>query len=334
MSIRRMLAWLAYAICASLLSVAALEFAVRVSGQVDHLYTEPAFESSPRGDYWRYRPGFAGQLLGPTQARIGPLGSRLHGLPHSGSDLRVAIFGDSIAFGQGVDERLTMSAQLETALRRAGFSVEVLNFGVQGHALEMEVAHLADRLAEMHPAAVVFAFAVDDLSPLRVDNYVDRFGYLTKRTFGPPSYWGDWLRALLRRSYLALLMKSVLLKMREPEQSFGTAPPAGASPNWEAELARLRSAMDRFRELTVGMGRVVICVSEAETSLARAVRATMAADFPDLPYAHAPAVLGRLPREQLRVPRDEHPNATAHEIYAELLEPAVAAALRSQVQSP
>ena len=154
MKISRPLGRCAYGVFALAVCLLALEFGIRLSGRADALYTEPAFEVSPRGDYWRYRPGFEGQVLGPTWARIGPLGTRRDGPSHRQAhrSVTVAVFGDSVTFGQGVEQAHTYSAQLEQTLWKAGLSAEVLNFGVQGHTLEMQVAHLADRLNEiLHP---------------------------------------------------------------------------------------------------------------------------------------------------------------------------------------
>ena len=65
--------------------------------------------------------------------------------------MTVAIFGDSIAFGQGVAEHLTFASLLERWLNDAALPGRVLNFGVAGHTLEMELDHLFDRLVTSVP---------------------------------------------------------------------------------------------------------------------------------------------------------------------------------------
>src|SRR5262245_34308078 len=154
-------------------SVLLLEVLVRASGIAAHLFTEPAFEPSADGTYWRYREGFEGTLLGPTHARIGPMGVRLDGSDGATGAPLVAVFGDSMTFGQAVRADLTFCAVLERRLRRRWPSARVLNFGVQGHSLEMEVSHLADTLREIYPDLVIVAFGTDDLNPERAQNYVD-----------------------------------------------------------------------------------------------------------------------------------------------------------------
>src|SRR5689334_901468 len=225
-------------------SVLLLEVLVRMSGIAAHLFTEPAFEASADGTYWRYRDGFEGTLLGPTHARIGRMGVRLDGNERASGAPVVAVFGDSITFGQAVDSNLTFCALLEQRLRRRWPSARVLNFGVQGHSLEMQVAHLADTLRELHPDLVILAFGTDDLNPERGQNYVDRFGYLTKKAFGPPSLVADYVRAGLRRSHVALAIKNAYLTRKAGKMP---APPGDGDRGDLASKVRVfRTTLRRF----------------------------------------------------------------------------------------
>ncbi len=323
----------------ALFGVLLAEIGVRAIGAAAHLYTQPSFEWSRGQDYWRYRPGFEGRVHGPTEVRIGALGNRAHGSSEDegSSSITVAVVGDSVTFGQGVGEDETFAAVTERALRERGLPVRVLNFGVQGHTVEMEIAHLSDRLTAVDPEVVVLAFITDDLNPRRGQSHVDRYGYLTKEVFGPRSWWGDTLRAGLRRSHLALLTKSALLNLR----TAGEAPAAGASPanrpaavgeaNREKLLNRFRASMHRFVELTDGVGRIVICLDTRETELSRRLRQTMEDEFPEVVYLDAPPRFAGYTRDQIQVPKDGHPNAVAHEVYAEFLVPSLTGVLASPV---
>jgi hypothetical protein len=297
------------------------EVVVRVSGLVDHLYTDPAFEVSPVGTYWRYQPRFEGTVLGPTQVRIGPLGSRLHGPEEvvPGKAI-VAIFGDSIAFGQGVAGHLTFASLLENWLGDAALSGKVLNFGVAGHSLEMELDHLSDRLGEIAPSVVVLAFHSDDLSPKRAENRVDRFGYLTKKIFGPPSFWMDWFRAILRESHLALMAKDSILRLQK-FRSIQEPPPAAVEELLKPLLVRFRDSIKRFDGLTANLKRIIVCVDLQDNPLTDGIRHVMKTEFPQINYVHGPSGLRKLPLTSLVVPRDGHPNALAHRTYAELIWP-------------
>src|SRR5262245_21518926 len=294
---------------ALVLCLLALEVGVRLSGRADALYTDPAFEASARGDYWTYRPGFEGQVLGRTRARIGPLGTRLNGSTAAEpvGKVAIAVFGDSFTFGQGVDQEHTFSGQLEKSLRNAALPAEVLNFGVQGHTLEMEVAHASDRLPQVNPRVVVLAFLSDDLYPDRAHNHVDRFGYLTKDAFGPPSYWQDLVRAGLRRSHAALLAKDVYLNLWVA-QAAAPSPGSEEDSTLEPLLTRFRTSMRRFDDLTAGLVGIAMCVDTTETPLTRRIRNIMEKEFPRLPYLHAPTALAQLSPKDLLIPGDGHPN--------------------------
>ena len=94
-------------------------------------------------------------LRGPEVAREKPEGVR-----------RVAVLGDSIAFGYWVAEEDGLARQLEALLnggRGDGPPVEVLNFGVPGYNLGQEVEALRSRALAFEPDVVVLAFCLNDL---------------------------------------------------------------------------------------------------------------------------------------------------------------------------
>ncbi len=307
-------------------SAVLLEILVRMSGIAEHLYTAPAFEPTRDGTSWRYKAGFEGTVLGPTHARVGPLGSRLSANEETVGDPRVAVFGDSITFGQAVPSSMTFCAKLERHLRRRWPALRVLNFGVQGHSLDMEVGHVADLLPEVEPRVVVLAFGSDDLNPERAQNYVDRYGYLTKKAFGPSSPVADAVRATMRESRLALAMKNAYLQW-QIRRAQGRAPADHGAPDLEGTLGVFRASMRRFDSLTRGRRRIVVCLDLRESPLARALGDVMRSDFPDIEYVSAPPIPDEKVLESLRVPRDGHPNARAHSLYAHLLDGPVRRAL-------
>ena len=305
------------------------EAVIRFSGLAAHLYTEPAFETAPGGTYWRYQPRFEGTVLGATRVRIGPLGSRLHGegeiVPGKAT---VAIFGDSIAFGQAVAEHLTFASLLERWLNDAALPGRVLNFGVAGHTLEMELDHLFDRLGDVRPSVVVLAFHSGDLSLKREENHVDRFGYLTKNIFGPPSIFMDWFRAVLRKSHLALMTKDSILRLQKFRPSQERLP--ATNDSLESLLVRFRNSIKRFDELTPNLKRIIFCVDLQDNSLTRGMRDIMKTDFPQFNYVHGPIGFRERPLTSLIVPRDGHPNALAHRTYAELVWPFLKEAVQAK----
>ncbi len=82
---------------------------------------------------------------------------------------RVALLGDSIAFGYWVAEEDAVARQLEVLLAEVqgdGPPVEVLNFGVPGYNLAQEVETLRSRVLAFEPDVVVVAFCLNDLEGL------------------------------------------------------------------------------------------------------------------------------------------------------------------------
>jgi lysophospholipase L1-like esterase len=79
---------------------------------------------------------------------------------------RVALLGDSIAFGYWVEDRQGVARQLEALLGAAtagGGRVEVLNFGVPGYNLEQDIEMLRSRALAFEPDVVVVLFCLNDL---------------------------------------------------------------------------------------------------------------------------------------------------------------------------
>ncbi len=79
---------------------------------------------------------------------------------------RVAVLGDSIAFGYWVAEKDGFPSQLEAMLNAeagADGRIEVLNFGVPGYNLDQEIETLRAKALAFSPDAVVVAFCLNDL---------------------------------------------------------------------------------------------------------------------------------------------------------------------------
>lgn len=75
---------------------------------------------------------------------------------------RIVLLGDSFAFGLGVDQDETLSAQLEARLEGVRPTFEVLNLGVPGYHTGQEKALLEKVGRDLHPAVVVLLFYGND----------------------------------------------------------------------------------------------------------------------------------------------------------------------------
>jgi lysophospholipase L1-like esterase len=94
---------------------------------------------------------------------------------------RIAVLGDSIAFGYWVSDGQGFARQLETLLRdgsSAGERIEVLNFGVPGYNLEQEIEALREKALRFSPDLVVVLFCLNDLEGL----FSYEFGLVQERS--------------------------------------------------------------------------------------------------------------------------------------------------------
>jgi lysophospholipase L1-like esterase len=92
--------------------------------------------------------------LGYRNPEIGPKGFR-----------RVLFLGDSIAFGQGVQEEVTFVRRIETMSRSSDKPLETINASVPGIGLENELAILLETGLSTHPDDVVLCFYLNDALP-------------------------------------------------------------------------------------------------------------------------------------------------------------------------
>ncbi|HMO01374.1 MAG TPA: SGNH/GDSL hydrolase family protein [Oligoflexia bacterium] len=75
---------------------------------------------------------------------------------------RIALLGDSFAFGWGVEREQSFAWHLENTLKSAGINAEVLNFGVPGYSTFQEIAKFFDRDYRFNPDLVIVYFIDND----------------------------------------------------------------------------------------------------------------------------------------------------------------------------
>ena len=83
---------------------------------------------------------------------------------------RVLVLGDSLTYGDGIEERFTYSRQLERLLRRR-WRVEIVDAGVDGAQSE-DIVRIARRLVpELQPDLVIYGVCLNDFLPSGVGQY-------------------------------------------------------------------------------------------------------------------------------------------------------------------
>jgi lysophospholipase L1-like esterase len=78
---------------------------------------------------------------------------------------RIAILGDSVAYGYSVPLEKTFSRLLEQQLNRNGHRAEVLNFAVNGYGTVAELELYKTRVRDYHPDIVLLAYVLNDPLP-------------------------------------------------------------------------------------------------------------------------------------------------------------------------
>jgi len=81
------------------------------------------------------------------------------------STTRIAILGDSVAYGYSVPLEQTFARLLEKQLNDDGHTVEVLNFAVNGYSTVAELELYKTRVREYHPDIVLLAYVLNDPLP-------------------------------------------------------------------------------------------------------------------------------------------------------------------------
>jgi lysophospholipase L1-like esterase len=154
---------------------------------------------------------------------------------------RVAVLGDSIAYGYWVAERDGFPRQLEAMLNEPGGTggrIEVLNFGVPGYNLDQEIETLRARALAFSVDVVVVAFCLNDLEGV----FSYELGLVQDRA-GRRSTWTGRLReTLLVRSLLFAWVEYRLSEL-EARRRFVRARNPIAGPLYAETVAEQKAAL-------------------------------------------------------------------------------------------
>jgi lysophospholipase L1-like esterase len=197
------------------------------------------------------RPGSAAQaeveyrvnaegLRGPETTVEKPAGVR-----------RVAVLGDSIAFGYWVAEGDAFPHQLETMLNQAGGAggrIEVLDFGVPGYNLDQEIETLRARALAFSPDVVVVAFCLNDLEGI----FSYELGLVEDRAARGGSWAGRLREALLSRSLVFSWVEYRLSELEARRRFVRARNPIGG-PLYAEAVGQQKAALQGKLELVRGL---------------------------------------------------------------------------------
>ena len=127
--------------------------------------------------------------------------------PRAPGVFRIAAFGDSLTYGEGVAVEETWPAVLERELAR-DHRVEVLNLGVSGSQSE-DILRLAERLLPvLEPDLVLYGVCLNDFLPAGGREYRNNRAWSVSLPYGDHLELGTRLGALAARAYDQLLMRA------------------------------------------------------------------------------------------------------------------------------
>jgi hypothetical protein len=170
--ISRVAEWRARAVlvlCGASLGLVLIEAAARIFLRPVLPPAPSLWEISPTLG-WRNRPNSTLQIGNPRGEFASTITINAHGL--RGPDLpyrattqwrRLAIVGDSFAYGLGVDESETLAGRFAAALRPC--RVDVLNGGNVGYSTDQEWLHYREEIQKYQPSETILLFFYNDLAP-------------------------------------------------------------------------------------------------------------------------------------------------------------------------
>jgi len=136
-----------------------IEFVLRVTGLQTTKPNPPLiFQQSEHSDIsYGLKPDLRNEKAYKAKVSTNSLGFRS---PELDPDKQtVAVFGDSITFGYGVNDDQTLTAHMSTLL--PNFNIQ--NTAVPGYNLEMETGTLREKVVPLKPKLVVLVFYFNDL---------------------------------------------------------------------------------------------------------------------------------------------------------------------------
>lgn len=137
---------------------------------------------------WEMVPGAQGDFQG-VQVKINSAGFRSPEITPDkpAGTKRIALLGDSIVFGAGVEDEQVAARQLETILReRLGAPVEVINAGVSGYNAVQEVELFFAKVVRYDPDLIIVGYFNDDLATAyRIEEQAEGWPRIARRYFLP-----------------------------------------------------------------------------------------------------------------------------------------------------
>jgi len=212
---------LLYTLYLGLLCLILLEVSVRLWGYSRQYISDSIYlPGSPPEIPYVMKPNLANaQGQSNTRFNTDALGLRsLHpgtryGVKQS-NEYRIAFFGDSFTFGQGVADEETFPQVVNNELKngQSQYWITVFNFGVSGYNVKTMADTLRYRAMEIKPDLAVMCIIYDDFD-LNRTGVVDKYGYIVTKD-STEYLGGGKIKYLMRRLHLSYVCMDMLRKFR------------------------------------------------------------------------------------------------------------------------
>jgi hypothetical protein len=292
--------------------------------------------------YWRFRPDQRGFVwmgnasFRSPEIRINNLGLRGPEVtPAANKKARILVLGDSYTFGSGVRDEETFCAVLGQAL---GEQVEVINAGVPGYGIFQMARSLRHLDSLLDPRIVVVAFPTGDIFRQPFNSIEEERAYLqTEEKRKRLRRFSQFAKFLYRKYYY--IRARLKGETRGVPNEMPTNDNAGFADLWHRDQTRLEEVAEMCRQ---SQARFVIMPwpqhrnAEWDNLVIAGVRELGKRDDV-VGLINLDQALSKYPADQLFIPGDGHPSATAHQavgLYlAEAIERLVVEATRSNSKS-
>jgi hypothetical protein len=212
---------LLFAVYLSVATLAMVEGGVRLSGYSEHHLCDPIympFAAAPEEIPYVHKPNLSQvRARGLTVINTDSLGLRSTTVgekysPREANEYRIALVGDSVTFGEGVNKTEDTFAQvLEDTLNheQSACRVRVFNFGASAYSVQVMAATLRRRMLEVEPNLVLMAIIPSDFDLSRTPS-VDAWGYLSDKKLSGFLPRDSAIRLPLRKLHILYLLRDII----------------------------------------------------------------------------------------------------------------------------